>query len=63
MILNEDRSGAATLYISDITSDATESQAFSQDTSALFTQMLKSDEFIEEMKNEGRLYYKQKINY
>lgn len=61
MILNEDRSGVATLYITDITSDATESQAFSQDTSALFTQMLTSDEFIEEMKNEGRFITSRKL--
>jgi hypothetical protein len=40
MILNEDRSGKATLYIKDITSDATDSEAFSQDTAALFSQML-----------------------
>ena len=61
MILNEDRSGKATLYITDITSDATDSEAFSQDTSALFTQMLKSDEFIGEMKNEGRFITSRKL--
>ena len=61
MILNEDRSGTATLYITDIRSDATESEAFRQDTSALFTQMLKSDEFIGEMKNEGRLITSRKL--
>ena len=61
MILNEDRSGAATLYITDIRSDATESEAFKQDTSALFTQMLMSDEFIGEMKNEGRFIISRKL--
>lgn len=61
MILNEDRSGKATLYITDITSDATDSEAFKQDTSALFTQMLKSDEFIGEMKNEGRFITSRKL--
>lgn len=61
MILNDDRSGTATLYITDIRSDATESEAFKQDTSALFTQMLNGDEFIEEMKNEGRLITSRKL--
>ena len=61
IILNEDRSGKATLYITDITSDATDSEAFSQDTAALFTQMLNGDEFIEEMKNEGRFITSRKL--
>jgi hypothetical protein len=61
MILNEDKSGSATLYISDIASDATDNEAFTQDTSALFSQMLKSDEFIEEMTNEGRLITSRKL--
>jgi hypothetical protein len=61
IILNDDRSGNATLYITDITSDATDSEAFSQDTVALFTQMLNGDEFIEEMKNEGRSITSRKV--
>ena len=59
--LNEDRSGKAIIYITDITSDATDSEAFSQDTEALFSQMLKGDEFIEEMKNGGRLITSRKL--
>jgi len=59
--LNEDRSGKAIIYITDITSDATDSEAFSQDTAALFSQMLNGDEFIEEMKNEGRLITSRKL--
>jgi hypothetical protein len=61
IVLNEDRSGKATLYMTDITSDATDSEAFSQDTAALFTQMLNGDEFIEEMKNEGRFITSRKL--
>ena len=61
IVLNEDRSGTATVYISDITSDATDSEAFAQDTAGLFTQMLTSDEFIEEMKNEGRFISSRKL--
>lgn len=59
--LNEDRSGTAKLYISDITSDATDTEAFKQDTAALFTFMLKSDEFIEDMKSEGRFITSRKL--
>jgi len=61
LILNEDKSGTATLYITDIRSDATDSEAFQQDTSALFSQMLKGDEFIGEMKNEGRFITSRKL--
>lgn len=61
MALNEDKSGTATLNISDITSDATDDEAFSQDTSGLFSFMLKSDEFIEEMKKEGRYITSRKL--
>lgn len=59
--LNEERSGTAKLYITDITSDATDAEAFKQDTAALFTFMLKSDEFLEEMKNEGRFITSRKL--
>ena len=59
--INEDKSGSAKIYISDITSDATDTEAFKQDTSALFTFMLKSDEFIEDMKSEGRFITKRKL--
>ena len=52
--INDDKSGTAKIYITDITSDATDSEAFKQDTSALFTFMQKSDQFIEDMKNEDR---------
>lgn len=59
--INEDKSGAATIYISDINSDATDSEAFKQDTIALFTFMLKSDDFIEDMKSEGRFINKRRL--
>jgi len=59
--LNEDISGTAKLYISDITSDATDAEAFRQDTAALFSFMLKSDEFLEEMKNESRFITSRKL--
>jgi hypothetical protein len=61
IVLNDDRSGSAIVYITDITSDATDSEAFAQDTAGLFTQMLKSKEFIEEMKNEGRYITSRKL--
>lgn len=59
--LNENKSGTALLNITDITSDATDNEAFKQDTSALFSFMLKSDEFIEDMKNEGRFITSRKL--
>ena len=59
--INEDKSGSAKIYVTDITSDATDNEAFAQDTSALFTLMLKSDEFIEQMKNEGRIITSRKL--
>lgn len=58
---NEDKSGTAKLYITDITSDATDAEAFKQDTAALFTFMLKSNDFIEDMKNEGRFITSRKL--
>ncbi len=54
IVINDDKSGTANIYITDITSDATDIDAFKQDTSALFTFMQKSDEFVEDMKSEGR---------
>lgn len=59
--INEDKSGSAKIYVTDITSDATDNEAFAQDTSALFTLMLNSDEFIEQMKNEGRIITSRKL--
>jgi len=50
IVISDDKSGTANIYITDITSDATDNDAFKQDTSALFTFMQKSDEFIEDMK-------------
>lgn len=59
--INEDKSGSVKIYISDITSDATDNEAFKQDTSALFTFMLNSNEFIEDMKSEGRFITKRNL--
>lgn len=59
--ISEDKSGTANLYISDITSDATDDEAFAQDTAGLFTQMQKSEDFIEEMKREGRFITARKL--
>jgi hypothetical protein len=59
--ISEDKSGSAKIIITDITSDATDNEAFTQDTSALFTLMLKSDEFIEQMKNEARFITSRKL--
>ena len=61
IVISDDKSGTANIYITDITSDATDSDAFKQDTSALFTFMQKSDEFIEDMKTEGRFITYRKL--
>lgn len=59
--ISDDKSGTANLYITDITSDASDSEALKQDTSALFTFMQKSDEFIEDMKSQGKLITNRKL--
>lgn len=59
--INDDKSGTANVYITDITSDATDNDAFGQDTSALFTFMLKGKEFVDDMKNEGRFITSRKL--
>jgi hypothetical protein len=59
--IDDDKSGKANLYITDITSDATDNEAFSQDTSALFTFMLTGKEFVDDMKNEGRFITSRKL--
>ncbi len=59
--INDDKSGSVKIYITNIVSDATDREAFKQDTSALFTFMLKSNEFVEDMKNEGRFITKRNL--
>ncbi|NWF90873.1 MAG: hypothetical protein HXY50_15620 [Ignavibacteriaceae bacterium] len=61
ILINEDKSGTANIYITDITSDAIDEEAFRQDTAAIFTFMQNSDEFIEDMKTEGRFITHRKL--
>lgn len=61
IIINNDKSGIANIYITDITSDAIDEEAFQQDTAAIFTFMQNSDEFIEDMKSEGKIITHRKL--
>ncbi|MBX2974810.1 MAG: hypothetical protein KF721_01665 [Ignavibacteriaceae bacterium] len=51
---NGAKGGTATLYFEDIKSDAIGNKEFEEDKNALFEYMLSSDEFISEMKKEGK---------
>ena len=52
--INEDNSGTADVVLRDIRSDAVGNSEFEEDKKNLFDYMLKSDQFIEEMKKEGK---------
>lgn len=61
IVISDDKSGTANIYITDITSDAIDEEAFRQDTTAIFTFMQNSYEFIEDMKTEGRFITHRKL--
>ncbi len=52
--LNSEQKGTATIKFYDIRSDAFDEKEFNEDKKTLFDVMLKSDEFITNMKKEGR---------
>lgn len=47
--------GTAAVYYTDIRSDAANQQEFEEDKRNLFQYMLKSNDFIQDMKNEGKI--------
>ena len=52
--LNDDRTGSVNLQVNDIKSDALNVSELDEDKNQLFNFMLKSDDFIEQMKEEGK---------
>jgi hypothetical protein len=52
--LTDTKSGAVSMDIKDIRSDAMDSSGLEQDKKQLFQDMLKSDEFVNQMKEEGK---------
>jgi len=52
--LTDTKSGAVSVDIKDIRSDAMDSSGLEQDKKQLFQDMLKSDEFVNQMKEEGK---------
>jgi len=52
--LNAKNSGEAVITLYDIKSDAVGNKEFEEDKSALFNHMLKSEQFLEDMKYEGK---------
>jgi len=52
--LDDEKSGTVTLQVVDIKSDATNVSELEEDKNQLFNFILKSDEFIRQMKDEGK---------
>ncbi len=52
--LDDEKSGAVTLQVVDIKSDATNVSELEEDKNQLFNFILKSDDFIRQMKDEGK---------
>jgi len=59
--LNEDKSGIATVTFSDIRSDALTDEDFEEDCNTLFNYIESSEQFIEDMKNEGKFIISRNI--
>ncbi len=54
VIINDDGTGTVKMFVHDIRSDADSTAQFEQDKSKLFDYMLKSDDFLNSMKQEGK---------
>lgn len=52
--LNDEKSGSVTLYVSDIKSDAVNVSDLEEDKKQLFQELLKGDEFVKQMQDEGK---------
>jgi len=52
--LEDSSSGTVTIEISDIRSDATNTSELEQDKNQLFEELLKGEEFVSQMKDEGK---------
>lgn len=59
--LNEDRTGTANLQVNNIKSDALNVSKLEEDKNQLFNFMLKSDDFVQQMKEEGKFITDRKL--
>jgi len=59
--LNDDQTGSVELHVYDIKSDALNVSELDEDKNQLFNFMLKSDDFVEQMKEEGKFITDRKL--
>lgn len=59
--LNDEKSGTVNLQVNDIKSDALNVSELEEDKNQLFTFILKSDDFINQMKDEGKFITDRKL--
>jgi hypothetical protein len=59
--INEDGTGIAVLTIEDINTDASTNEAIDEDVKSIFEHGLKSQEFIDNQKNDGKIITSRKI--
>jgi hypothetical protein len=59
--IDKDTTGSAIVIVSDIRSDAVKSSDLEDDKKNLFTYVLKSPEFLDQMKDEGKIFTKREL--
>ena len=59
--LNDEKSGTVTIQVSDIRSDAINTSVLEEDKKQLFQELLKSDEFVKQMSEEGKYILDRKL--
>ncbi|MFI5237250.1 MAG: hypothetical protein ACHQLA_04870 [Ignavibacteriales bacterium] len=60
--LDDEKSGTVTLYVSDIKSDAVNVSDLEEDKKQLFQELLKGDEFVKQMQEEGKNILDRKLS-
>jgi hypothetical protein len=59
--LNDEKSGTVMIQVSDIRSDAINTSVLEEDKKQLFQELLKSDEFVKQMSEEGKYILDRKL--
>lgn len=59
--LDDEKSGTVTMQVNDIRSDAMNVSELEEDKDQLFNFMLKSDDFIQQMQDEGKFIFDRKL--
>jgi hypothetical protein len=59
--LDDEKSGTVTMSVSDIRSDAMNTTELEEDKQQLFQELLKSDDFIKQMREEGKFILDRKL--